>query len=134
MILDGAQVADAAVQGILSRIDQLAAKIGTTAAHVWQIYIAQARVEAIRDTGMAVLLLSLAIFLATYVRGLFWRRYKTANKDSEQGWFFGVALSLLATGALLFPFFAYIYSAIPEWLNPQYWAFQHLTADLKNLF
>jgi hypothetical protein len=133
MILDGAQVADAAVQGILSRIDQLAAKIGTTAAHVWQIYIAQARVEAIRDTGMAVLLLSLAIFLATYVRGLFWRRYKTANEvglyiDSGQGWLSGVALSLLATGAL------YIYSAIPEWLNPQYWAFQHLTADLKNLF
>lgn len=127
MILDGAQVADAAVQGILSRIDQLAAKIGTTAAHVWQIYIAQARVEAIRDTGMAVLLLSLAIFL------LFWLRYKTDNevglyKDSGQGWLSGVALSLLATGAL------YIYSAIPEWLNPQYWAFQHLTADLKNLF
>jgi hypothetical protein len=100
---------------------------------VWQIYIAQARVEAIRDTGMAVLLLSLAIFLATYVRGLFWRRYKTANEvglyiDSGQGWLSGVALSLLATGAL------YIYSAIPEWLNPQYWAFQHLTADLKNLF
>ena len=139
MILDGAQVADAAVQGILSRIDQLAAKIGTTAAHVWQIYIAQARVEAIRDAGMAVLLLSLAIFLATYVRGLFWLRYKTANevglyKDSGHGWLFGVALSLLATGALLFPFFACIYSAIPEWLNPQYWAFQHLTADLKNLF
>lgn len=127
MILDGAQVADAAVQGILSRIDQLAAKIGTTAAHVWQIYIAQARVEAIRDTVMAVLLLSLAIFL------LFWLRYKTDNevglyKDSGQGWLSGVALSLLATGAL------YIYSAIPEWLNPQYWAFQHLTADLKNLF
>jgi hypothetical protein len=30
--------------------------------------------------------------------------------------------------------FAVSYNALTEWLNPQYWAFQHLTADLKNLF
>ena len=41
MILQsGAEVADKAVQGVLSRIDALAQKLGTTAAQVWNIYVA----------------------------------------------------------------------------------------------
>ena len=45
----GAQVTDKAIDGILQRLDALAAKIGTTAAQLWQVYIAEARVETIRD-------------------------------------------------------------------------------------
>ena len=139
MILDGAQIADAAIQGILSRIDQLAAKIGTTAVHIWGVYMAQARVEAIRDTAVAVVLLGATVFLATHVRGLFWQRYKKANEagpyyDSGEGWAMGAVICGALAAMLVIPVLATFSAALGEWLNPQYWAFQHLTADLKNLF
>jgi len=133
MILDGAQVAETAVQGILSRIDQLAAKIGTTAVHIWDVYVAQARVEAIRSTALAVVLLGLAVFFATYVRGLFWQMHKRAY-DSGEGWAAGAIIFGIVGAALVIPALINLYVGFGEWLNPQYWAFQHLTADLKNLF
>ena len=64
MLIDGTQVADKAVDGILQRIDALSAKIGTTAAHVWDVYVQQARVEAIRDTVFVVILLIVSSLLA----------------------------------------------------------------------
>jgi hypothetical protein len=141
----GAQVANQAVQGILSRIDQLAAKIGTTAAHVWEVYVGQSRVEGLCDCVVAVLLIGVASVFALNVKGL-WRRgveYKNSERvdrdgngeiHDPSGWYilsiiFGVASTILLLVSLSF-----VYSSIGELLNPQYWAFQHLTTDLKNLF
>ena len=83
MFIDGAQVADKAVDGILQRIDALAAKIGTTAAHIWDVYVQQARVEAIRDTFFVVLFLT-ASCLLTY---LFYRLVRYGIKiDCDDFW------------------------------------------------
>jgi hypothetical protein len=135
----GAQVASGAVQDILSRIDQLdqlAAKLGTTAAHVWDIYVAQAKIEAIRDTGSGVVLLAISLFLGTYVRGILWKQYQTSEDEGYDGdgWLSGCVFTLSIAGFLIIPAICNFYDAIPEWLNPQYWAFQHITQNLKNLF
>jgi hypothetical protein len=128
----GAQVADQAVQGILSRIDQLAVKLGTTAAHLWDIYVWQARVEAVRDGVLAIVGLVSAIIAARLIR-FFWK--KEAASESSDGWFGFLAFACGAiTGAGIILFFLNFYAAIGEYLNPQYWAFQQLTRDLKNLF
>jgi hypothetical protein len=132
MFIDGAQVADKAVDGILQRIDALAAKIGTTAQHIWDVYVAQARVEAIRDTVFVVLFLIVSSLLAYLSYRLF--RYGI-KRDGYDDWpyitggFAGFfSLAILVASLVIF------YGAIGEWLNPQYWAFQQLTKDLKNLF
>ena len=133
----GAQVAHEAVQGILNRVDALALKIGTTAQHVWEIYLAQARVEAIRDTVAAVLCLILSAIL---VRLVFFAGNRVtvvqdmSNSSDGGGWTAVVVVSAIPAIAFAVAFGVNIYNSIPEWLNPQYWAFQHLTADLKNLF
>jgi len=116
----GAQVANDAVQGILSRIDQLASKIGTTAAHVWDVYVGQARVEAIRDGVVGAIL-----FLGSLL--FFWVFFHCDDEDAKIGCF----LVAVAAGIASLIWF---YGSAGEWLNPQYWAFQHLTQDLKNLF
>jgi hypothetical protein len=61
MFIDGTQVADKAVDGILQRIDALAAKIGTTAQHIWDVYVAQAKVEGVRDLMIVGIMLTMAI-------------------------------------------------------------------------
>jgi hypothetical protein len=131
MFIDGAQVADKAVDGILQRIDALATKIGTTAAHVWDVYVAQARVEAIRDTFYVVSFLIVSSLLAYLSYRLF--RYGI-EKDGYDEWpYVAGGFSGVFSLALLIVSFVMFYGAIGEWMNPQYWAFQHLTADLKNL-
>ncbi len=132
MLIDGTQVADKAVDGILQRIDALSAKIGTTAAHVWDVYVQQARVEAIRDTVFVVILLIVSSLLAYLSYRLSRHGIK---RDCYDDWPFitGTFAVIGSIGALIAAL-VISYGAIGELLNPQYWAFQHLMADLRNLF
>jgi len=132
MFIDGAQVADKAVDGILQRIDALAAKIGTTAQHIWDVYVAQARVEAIRDTVFVVILLIVSSLLAYLSYRLFRHGIK---RDCYDDWpFITGAFSVIGSAGALIAALVISYGAIGELLNPQYWAFQHLMQDLRNLF
>ena len=130
MFQTGAQVAGQAVQGILQRIDSLAEKIGTTAQAIWQVYVGQARVEGIRDLCIAGVFILLAGVLAK-LSVVWWAKGITTK---EEGWCGCGVFAGLCSGALLMGSLTWIYGAIGELLNPQYWAFQHLTEDLKNLF
>ena len=132
MLIDGTQIADKAVDGILQRIDALSAKIGTTAAHVWDVYVQQARVEAIRDTVFVVILLIVSSLLAYLSYRLSRHGIK---RDCYDDWPFitGTFAVIGSIGALIAAL-VISYGAIGELLNPQYWAFQQLTKDLKNLF
>ena len=132
MLIDGTQVADKAVDGILQRIDALSAKIGPTAAHVWDVYVQQARVEAIRDTVFVVILLIVSSLLAYLSYRLSRHGIK---RDCYDDWPFitGTFAVIGSIGALIAAL-VISYGAIGELLNPQYCAFQHLMADLKNLF
>lgn len=124
----GAQVTQEAVQGILTRLDKLAEKIGTTAANVFNIYVAQAKVEAIRDLWFAGLL-----GLGGVICGVCaYKLWKYGIKEDDD--FIGAAVFLaFVTLGLLSLSVCNVSDAIPEWFNPSYWAFQHLTQDLKNL-
>jgi hypothetical protein len=132
MFQTGAQVTDKVVDGILQRIDALSAKIGTTAAHVWDVYVQQARVEAIRDTVFVVLLLIVSYFLGYLSYRLFRHGIK---RDCYDTWPY-ITGTFAASGSACALIYALVnsYSAIGEWINPQYWAFTHLMADLRNLF
>ena len=132
MFIDGAQVADKAVDGILQRIDALAAKIGTTAQHIWDVYVAQARVEAIRDTIFVVLFLIVSSLLAYLSYRLFQHGIKENDYDVWP-YVTGTSAAIVSVACVAIALVT-MYSAIGEWLNPQYWAFQNLTKDLKNLF
>jgi len=126
----GPQVADQAIQGILQRIDALASKIGTTAAHVYDVYIAQSKVEAIRD------LMVMAIMLVFIAAGAISFKLLWEKAEKESGDFYGFLCFVCAAVVVVGTLSAFIfgYSAVGEWLNPQYWAFQHLMQDLKSLF
>lgn len=125
----GAQVASQAVDGLLARIDQLAAKLGTTATNVWNIYIAQSRVEAIRDFSIFAIFTLLAIASGFLANMCIRKSARTRNED-----LFGAGVAAIVFGVIfLIIGLFWLYPAIGEWFNPQYWAFQHITADIKGL-
>jgi len=106
---------------IMQRIDALAAKLGVTAQYIFSVYVAQAKVEAIRDaaTSFGCLLGIVAMVFA-------WKRLlKIEDLDVEI--MSGAGVSTAIAGALCAVFFCIgLYSAIGEWLNPQYWALDAL--------
>lgn len=120
-----------AVQSILQRVDALAEKIGTTAQQIYSVYVAQARVEAIRDGFIGALVLIAGIWFFVNARH-FWKRGREENYHNENTVVFAILFSVL-TIVMSIVFLIYAYSAIGEGLNPNYWAFQHLTQDLHNL-
>ena len=131
----GAEVTDKAIQGVLSRVDALAGKLGIAAQHLWEIYILQARVEALRDLLLAGVYIAISIVL---IRIAIPKLLQAWNKEREYDRHPAyIALSCVAglvAAIFLCLSISYSYQAIGEWFNPQYWAFQHLTLDLKNLF
>lgn len=132
----GTQVADKAVDGILQRIDALAAKIGTTAQHVWEVYVAQAKVEAVRDTATGVFFVIVSALLSYLAYRLFLYGIKVGKSkgDESPDWpFITGSLAALVTVIFLVIAISVFYSALGEWINPQYWAFQHLAQDIKGL-
>ena len=133
------QVADKAVDGILQRIDALAAKIGTTAQHVWDVYVAQARVEALRDTlaFIAFLLIAgglvrLAMFAESRASAMKQTR-QSCFDDEGMGWMVVTVFAPLASLVFVIISLTYAYNSIGEWVNPQYWAFQHLAQDIRGI-
>jgi len=130
MFIDGAQVTDKAVDGILQRIDALSTKLGTTAAHIWDVYVWQARVEAIRDTVFIVLFLIVSSLFAY----LSYRLFRHGIKIDCDDWpFVTGTFALIGSVGALIAALVITYGVIGKLLNPQYWAFQHLMGDLGKL-
>lgn len=130
----GAQVAYETANGILQRIDALAAKLGTTAAQLWQVYLAQATVEALRDAALAVLLLSISTILGFKIIPFFWNKLSAAEKlrHDGDGWGAAAIITAIVCIGLTTAAVCFLYASVGEFANPAYWAFQHLTADLRN--
>lgn len=132
----GTQVAQQAVSGILQRLDALAAKIGTTAAQLWQVYLAQSKVEAIRDCTSGLLMILIGVVVCFKLIPFFWSKQSAARKKCEydgDGWAAAGIIGAIVCVMLAVLAVSFLYASVGEFMNPSYWAFQHLTADLRNL-
>lgn len=118
------QTADA----VLQRLDALAAKLGVTAQYVYGVYVQQARVEAVRDTIWFCLLLLVATALFVLARKLF--QYGIKHRADEWPFFVG-GVTGIGGAVLIMVALGYAYSAVGEWVNPQFWALDTLFRALK---
>lgn len=104
---------------ILKRLDAIAATLNTTAAHLWDVLVRQARLEGIEDSALLALLLVGAYWLYRWTRSIL-----NTDDDSEFNpiwllicllWIVCVALTLMC-----------IYSIPLELFNPEYYALREL--------
>ncbi len=129
-------------QQIFTRLDALANKLNITSAHIWQFYVAQARVEMWKDIYSAIVLglfglLLIGGALVCFNRGRTWQAMLEGTTDYNElntcrdSWYFvaailgalGILVLTLGTGSSL-------HDAITPWLNPNYWAFRHLITTI----
>jgi hypothetical protein len=121
---------DKVTHEVLTRFDVLAEKLGVAAGQIWQIYVAQAKVEGIKYLASGVVgLLPLAIYLYFAKRFWVWDLDAGFNKNGSGGIFAGFAtmIALISGGLALINLFA----SLTPLLNPQYWAFQQIVSQLK---
>lgn len=119
-------ISDQAMAEVLKRLDALAAKLGITAQYIYGVYVAQARVEAIRDTAFAAMLFAsipCLLYAAKWVG-------EKASGDDLVCEIFGLAAG---GGSAICIFFGVIsaYEAVGEWLNPQFWALDQLFKAIR---
>lgn len=119
---------------VLARVDALAAKLGIAADHIYAVYLAQARVEFIRDVAFLLTSMVLAAVWCAVARtgikedGWFWdTRYNDPGGPS--GVFMlmgGVAIACFLTISVI--------TAIVELptlaFNPEFWVMQQIAAAL----
>jgi hypothetical protein len=135
MFVDGSQVTQNITNEILQRVDVLSAKLGTTASHIWDVYVTQGKVEAIRDSVVLGICLIAATGLVLLAKSLHKKIENCCNNgEDELGYVIATVFTIILILFTVITGLVHGYDAVGEWLNPQYWAFQHLTMDLKNLF
>lgn len=118
---------------ILKRIDALAAKLNTTAAQIWDVYVAQARMEIVYNVLYAIVWTVFAV--AAFRFGKFWHAktnepLKGYCSDHDGEWMCTIASAcvfILALGATA----SLIAEIATLAFNPRYWAIQQIIGALK---
>lgn len=106
------------VNALLSRMDALAAKLGTTSGQIFEIYIQQARLAGWTDVGLAIFLLLGIIGCGYLVR----KDFKGETDLDGVGIMIGVVVGGVMLASLLV-----VVCAIPtEFLNPKFWALEEI--------
>jgi hypothetical protein len=121
---------DQTTQLLSQKLDQLAAKLGVAATHLWAALVRQQYIEGVLSIVYAVAAVAGIVGLAFLVRYLnTLRKADTASFD-EFGYWLGMGLCVAVSGGLGATALGYIGTAITALANPEYGAFQALAGML----
>ncbi len=104
----------------MEMLEELAAKLGTTGDHLWEILVAQGRIEAVNTLVVLVLAIGLTFVTHRYVWAWMWRKPESEGRC----WVTGL-LSVVSTLFTLKAAFG-IGSLATKLFNPEYWALQRI--------
>lgn len=108
-------------QEILSRLDALAAKLGVAGNHLWELSIRQQKIGGIEEIIFSGILIILAISFGFWAK----REFPKANRRSEDP--IGAVLLLFVSVGVFIIGAALLFGGINSLLNPEYFAFEHIT-------
>lgn len=119
-------------QAVLSRVDQLSAKLGVAAGHIWGFYVRQAYVEATTD-AIAAIVAAVLSYISLRL-AISWGKKQEQSIRYSVG--YGCAAATAGFVAIGFAITAFVnlYFGLQAIMNPQFWAFQQLISDLRGMF
>ena len=117
-------------------IEKLAAKLGTTAEHLWGILLHQAPISGAVDLATVVIMVLAAIILVRFVRR---KTTQPARTDEDEyphadwegegaviAWFL-TAIYLVITGSIVIES---VQGIVAAFINPEYWALSRILGKL----
>ena len=107
-------------------LEQLAAKLGTTAEHLWGVLIRQARIEAVTDIMFILFTIFGVYWYYRWVKS-FYERNPYDDFPEIVGLIFGGVVSFISTIASI----VCLFSIPAELFNPEYWALEKILNVLK---
>jgi hypothetical protein len=110
---------------ILSRLDILAAKLGTTGEKLWTVLVRQARVELYQSVLTAVLL-GITAFVSFRVCRWCIHEAEESGCGGGDGYGVGATLAGLACAGFCIATIAYLEGLPTLLLNPEYWALKQI--------
>ena len=113
-------------------IEELAAKLGTTAEHLWGVLIKQAPISSICDI-LALFIFGMGLFLA----GKFINKKTSPDENGDRDWDgdgIGVAWLIFSIVTLVYISIALLGfgDIMAGFINPEYWALQKILYSIKN--
>jgi len=119
------------VELILSKLDQLANKLGVTVEQIWPWLVKQQYIDAVFSTGVfvvvSILFYRMSKFVAHHWNPESGDLYSIYREDHGATWVIG----LLAVAVILICCFVDTYCNIPGILNPEYGALRDLMSMTK---
>lgn len=125
-------ITDKSVEQILQRVDQLAAKLGVTAEHLWEVLLRQARVELYSACLWAAVIFAAIVALSCLLP----RLNRNRTKENEKGYHRSDGPAVLFYGNICLVAFLLIIllnvvtTAITLAANPEYWALHQILKTL----
>jgi hypothetical protein len=128
---DVTQEVDKVTTEVLSRLDAIAAKLGVAAGQVWKMYLQQAEVVVYFNAIEMTLMLMVIVVGALNTRR-YWAFCNEFDRHGDNTGYFicgivGHCLQFIFTVVL----FVKGYELLTCLLNPGYWAFQQILAQLQ---
>lgn len=116
------------MQAILSRIDQLAEKLGTTANNIWNLYVYQMYIEVYMHIGLTSLLLSGSIILHKLMNKTSGPYFDNCGDLTPKGL---LAIICTLTYIVSFVFIMITIFQLGKLLNPEYYAFAKILEQIR---
>ena len=111
-------------QELLSRLDALAAKLGVTATHLWEVLVAQ---QALRWMNVVAEVVALGVAAGLlYVSCKVFGKHKDSGDMEEIVSFIGMLLFAVASAGVLFCIIGDGTTAIKATINPEFYALQEV--------
>ncbi len=106
-------------------LDKYAEKLGTTTEHLWQVLVAQARVDFVVTTVQFGILAA-----GTYGIYRYWR-WISSKKECHEGWVLLAGILTIILGVLDITAFCILGTYAASLLNPEYWALHQILTLIK---
>lgn len=117
-------------QQVMARVDELGAKLGVAADHIWAVLVRQAYAEAAMRTAFFVIAIIVTVLVYKLVRK-WWAFGMEGNDDENFAACAGAVIAGVATTVVMAVATVRFVYAIGYAINPEYFAFQQIVSFVK---
>lgn len=121
-----------AMKEITPLLEKLAAKLGTTAEHLWGVLVKQAHVEGVVGLVFITVATVAVLCWGFFIFPKLYKKYKAIQKeygrysDDGEGYLIAMVIGSVALGVLFLVSLGEVNNVVTCFYNPEYWALKRV--------